>query len=90
MKRHVLLTASALSLVVGIWAITASSSHSAAADEGVKRRILELANGKGDPGAIAKKAELGDFMHLFKLRTKRDSASATCPVLSSPTASKPS
>src|SRR5262249_1387304 len=50
----------------------------------VKADVLKLAEGKGDAEAVAKKGELGDFMHLFKLRAKKglgvgDKAGAITP-----------
>src|SRR5437773_437368 len=71
MKRHAWLTASGLALALGMWLLTVTDTQSAAADVDVKAAILGLADGKGDPAAIAKKNELGDVMALFKLRTKK-------------------
>src|SRR5712691_6579693 len=71
MKRHVWWTACSLVLTLGIWLVTVSGTQSGAADQDAKTAILKLADGKGDPEAIAKTAELGDFMNLFKPRAKK-------------------
>jgi hypothetical protein len=71
MKRHVWWTTLGLGLALGTCLVITSDSQSAAADEGAKAGILELAEGKGDPEALAKKADLGDFMHLFKPKAKK-------------------
>lgn len=69
MKRCTWLTALALGL--GMWLVTISATHSAAADGDLKSAIDKLADGKGSAADIAKKNELGEVMHLFKLRTKK-------------------
>src|SRR5262245_58619838 len=53
MRRHVWWTASSLALTVGIWLVTVSGTQSAGADDDAKTAILKLADGKGDPEAIA-------------------------------------
>src|SRR5438270_111018 len=71
MKRNAWWTASALVLVLGMWLVTVVDTRSAAAADDPKAAILKLAEGQGDPEAIAKSGDLGDFMNLFKPRTKK-------------------
>jgi cytochrome c556 len=70
MRRHARLTATGLALGLGIFVLAASDT-SGADDFDVKAAVQGLVNGKGDAKAIASKAELGEVMHLFKLRTKK-------------------